>query len=573
MAGPLPHDSHAQPARLPYNPSTESTPRVALEPEMIDLAQLAEPYFGLALESSLRQLGSAEKATQRFLEAAQLRLDCGVVWLDLDRSFGGGAPSRALAGDASLVDDELTRAFAAHQRPVLPKQLLLLPLRVAGRRLGVLGAARSARDFSKGSVRFLSRLGQVLATDLDRREAERLTRVVERIREKVVAELRPRDLSYQILHGLAELVQYDHSATLFLFDAERAVFRVEAEKVAWRKAKSAFIGSEIPAPAALVELLSSGAESFLVEPSSESPFTALARYHLGGGIPEPTSLLFAPLSYDHRLLGLLKLASFQRPAFDEVDRGWVERVLPAARVALRNVEVRLRLEQQAVAAELRAGLSTLARAVAHDVNGAVGAIGLLAEQLKADLADQRFDPAALAEDLEVILAKTALCRRVFSNMLRAGGDSTGAGPVDVNQVVLDLMPLVADQIGRRPIRVVADLAEPLPTVRSARSHLERIAWNLINNALEALESRSGEVVVSTRAIEGLGVFLTVRDDGPGIPLELIERVQEPFFSTKPGSTGLGLALTRALAWQHGGGLRIESAPGVGTSVEIQLPFA
>lgn len=553
---------------------------------MTDLALLAEPTFGLALEGSLRRLGSAEKAAAHFLEVAQVRLECAVVWLDLDRTFGGGAPSRSVAGDGALVDDEVSRAFAAQERPALPNRVLLVPLRVGGRRLGVLGAARAERDFSKGSVRRLARLGQWLAADLDRRENERLGRVVERIREKVVAELRPRDLAYQILHGLAELVQYDHSATLFLFDQERAVFRVEAEKVAWRKAKSAFIGSEIPAPQRLVELLGSGAESFVVGPGwaaatpgpeaaaeADGSFAALARYHLGSGSPEPTSLLFAPLSYDDRLLGLLKLAAFKRPAFDDVDRSWVERVLPAARVALRNVEVRLRLEQQAVAAELRAGLSTLARAVAHDVNGAVGAIGLLAEQLKADLAAGVLDPAALGEDLEVILAKTALCRRVFSNMLRAGGDSTGAGPVDVNQVVLDLLPIVADQVGRRPIRVVADLAEHLPSVRSSRSHLERIAWNLIHNALEALDSRTGEVVVSTRAIEGLGVFLTVRDDGPGIPLDLIERVQEPFFSTKPGSTGLGLALTRALAWQHGGGLRIESAPGIGTSVEIQLPFA
>ncbi len=536
------------------------------------LATLAEPHFSLALESSLRRLGSAEKAVAHFLEVVLTRLDAGVVWLDADRAFGGGLPARSSAGDSSLVDDSLTSAFARQERPQLPNRLLLMPFRVGGRRLGVLGAARAERDFGKGKVRALARLGQVLATDWQRREQERLTRVVDRIREKVVAELRPRDLAYQILHGLSELVQYDHSATLFLFDAERSVFRVEAEKVAWRKAKSAFVGSEIPLPPELVTLLSSGAESFLVGPAGDDRFVALARYQLGQAVPEPTSLLFAPLSYDDRLLGLLKLAAFKRPPFDEVDRGWVERVLPAARVALRNVDVRLRLEQQAVAAELRAGLSTLARAVAHDVNGAVGAIGLLAEQLKFDLAAGSLDHPTLAEDLEVILAKTALCRRVFSNMLRAGGDSSGAGPVDVNQVVQDLMPLVADQIGRRPIRFVADLAEPVPTVRASRAHLERIAWNLVNNALEALDGRGGEVVVSTRAVDGLGVLLTVRDDGPGIPPELLDRVQEPFFSTK-GSTGLGLALTRALAWQHGGGFRIESTPGVGTSVEIQLPFA
>ena len=65
----------------------------------------------------------------------------------------------------------------------------------------------------------------------------------------------------------------------------------------------------------------------------------------------------------------------------------------------------------------------------------------------------------------------------------------------------------------------------------------------------------------------------IEDDGPGIGPELLEKVQEPFFTTKEGGTGLGLAICRALAWQNGGHLTIASAPGAGTRVTVELRLA
>src|SRR5579864_8763504 len=77
-------------------------------------------------------------------------------------------------------------------------------------------------------------------------EGERLTRVLDRIREKIVSELRPLDLAYQVLDGLHQLVEYDHSAAFLAYDGESGALRVEAEKIVWTKAKSPFVGREIP---------------------------------------------------------------------------------------------------------------------------------------------------------------------------------------------------------------------------------------------------------------------------------------------------------------------------------------
>jgi signal transduction histidine kinase len=78
-------------------------------------------------------------------------------------------------------------------------------------------------------------------------------------------------------------------------------------------------------------------------------------------------------------------------------------------------------------------------------------------------------------------------------------------------------------------------------------------------------------IVTGRADDS--AFLAVEDDGPGIRSELLEKVQEPFFSTKHGGTGLGLAICRSLAWQNSGRLDIESAPGTGTRVVVELRLA
>jgi signal transduction histidine kinase len=81
------------------------------------------------------------------------------------------------------------------------------------------------------------------------------------------------------------------------------------------------------------------------------------------------------------------------------------------------------------------------------------------------------------------------------------------------------------------------------------------------------------VRIRGRAAGGGGVELAVRDDGPGIEAELLAKVVEPFFTTKPNGTGLGLSLARSLVWQNEGDLEIASEPGRGTEVRLHLAGA
>jgi two-component system, NtrC family, sensor kinase len=548
---------------------------------MLDLASLPPKAFAGGLEYNLERLGTLPKVYDHFLSSVCSHLKGDTAWLRRsqresehvveDYAVGSSAPRQR--------EESLITAFLQQERPRFPRSLLLSPLRVHGRTVGIVGCERHGSDFERGRGWALNRLASILARDLSRREEERLTRVLGSIREKVLAELRPRDLAYQILDGLYELVHYDHSAALLIYEPERHSLRVEADKISWTKAKSAHVGHEVQ--------LSSEAEEVLTYPSPMLTYPAaeeergrasdlifdLLYFHRGDTIPEPRSILCAPLYFDGDLLGLLKIAARSRLPFDARDREVTERFLPAAAVALRNARERASLQDQALQAEIRAGLVTLARAVAHDVNNAIGSLLPLAEQVRDDLRSGRSEVLTLVEDMDVIIDKAALCKRIFGNMLRAGTEKPGREPIDPRAVIEELFPLLNDYVEARRSRLRLDLElESGSRIRFSKAHLERILWNLVTNAADALSASGGTVVLRTELGSDGRPQIAVIDDGPGIPDELLDKVMEPFFSTKKGGTGLGLSICRALAWQYGGTLRIEGLAGHGTRAILSLPL-
>ncbi len=583
---------------------------------MIDLTAVPSALLVPVLEGNLRRLEKRHKVYDHVLEAVRLDLGADAVWLD--RGIAGGG-ERLVAGDErrcafdlsqSLIDETVNAAYGGSapsgatvvaepaRLPAIPRLLstvaallpgttvplppnvLLQRVEVDGRLHGVLGAARAEGAFAIGQGRRLGRLAAVLEQDLERRNEERLARVLDRIREKVVSALRPQDLAYQILDGLHQLVRYDHSAALLTWHQESGLFRVAAEKIVWAKAKSAFIGHEVKASPELLATLRGPSAVRRLSPRgalapSDRTWCELLDYYRGGGIPEVRDLLCAPLFFDDEFLGVLKIADHRGRAFDDHDARVVERFLPSAAVSLRNVRVKQALEDQAMQAEIRAGLVTLARAVAHDVNNAIGAILPLAEQAREDLREGRVDAQTLAQDLDLMIDKAALCKRIFSNMLRvAGKRASGGGPVDLRSVIEEMMPIFESQSSASGVRLELDLPAGLPCVRFSKHHLERVLWNLVTNAIEAMGRRDGRVVIRGRASDGDGgVALSVVDDGPGIDPEHLGKVVEPFFTTKPNGTGLGLSLVRSLVWQNEGDLEIRSVPGSGTEVLMRLAGA
>jgi signal transduction histidine kinase len=138
-------------------------------------------------------------------------------------------------------------------------------------------------------------------------------------------------------------------------------------------------------------------------------------------------------------------------------------------------------------------------------------------------------------------------------------------PVDLNEVITDVMLLVRAESRRRGVTVESLPTDDLPFVRGDRIHLQQVLLNLVFNGLEALIDSRGErkITVHVDETENGFVVLAVSDTGPGILPERLPRLFDPFFSTKKDGMGLGLSITRSLVEAHGGQIWAENNPGRG----------
>lgn len=145
----------------------------------------------------------------------------------------------------------------------------------------------------------------------------------------------------------------------------------------------------------------------------------------------------------------------------------------------------------------------------------------------------------------------------------------------VNESVQNALTLLDHVIRQKTNYFRVELADDLPALQGDSQKVEQMVVNLVSNALEALPHKACGVTVATTLNEADGcVELEVRDQGVGIPHEHIERLCDPFFTTKQesGGTGLGLAITYALVREHSGDMVFESEPGKGLTVRVRLPI-
>lgn len=121
------------------------------------------------------------------------------------------------------------------------------------------------------------------------------------------------------------------------------------------------------------------------------------------------------------------------------------------------------------------------------------------------------------------------------------------------------------------VTVHVELDPSTPMVTADPLLLRRILDNLVSNAVDAVASRGGAVTIGTDATRPGGIRLVIRDSGPGMSDAQLARAFEDFQTTKPNGVGLGLSIVRRLAGDLGAALRVDTAPGRGTTVEVELP--
>ena len=244
----------------------------------------------------------------------------------------------------------------------------------------------------------------------------------------------------------------------------------------------------------------------------------------------------------------------------------------------RDITGRRQMEAILAHSEHLASLGLLASGLSHEINNPLGAIATLVEGLRRRLGD---DPdfrgelrARFEQSLSRIAGEVERCRTTTNRLLRIARPSDRArNLVDVNHLIQEVLALLNHDVVRAGITVELELQQGLPIVRGDEAQIVQIIMNVCMNAVQAMADRGGRLRVATHA-EDQRIVLTIEDSGQGIAPEVYARIFEPFFTTKPAGkgTGLGLFITNQIVTSLGGTIHVQSEPGVGATVVVQLPL-
>jgi two-component system sensor histidine kinase RegB len=250
---------------------------------------------------------------------------------------------------------------------------------------------------------------------------------------------------------------------------------------------------------------------------------------------------------------------------------WLAYTLAAVTIALfvsrLSADLRQEREERGRAARLL-GLATLAAGAAHEIGNPLGTIRIAASELERDLEKHQATSEQL-DDLRLINAEVGRAQQVLERMAIGAGELMGETPVAVS--VLDVVRRASEALGEAAARVDTSVAETLASVRWPVHATAQVLTQLLRNGLDA--SPSAATVRCRAEQDGEEVLFQIDDQGSGMSAEVLERLGEPFFTTRPGDgMGLGMFIARSLVEHLGGRISVTSSEGRGTQVRLWLPM-
>jgi len=279
-----------------------------------------------------------------------------------------------------------------------------------------------------------------------------------------------------------------------------------------------------------------------------------------------------PLMIEHRETGAVAgVADSGRRGHAPGGKGGVTEQVGHAMI-LRDITESRRSAQQTIESERFNALTLLAAGVAHEIGNPLNSLHIHLQLMERQA--HKLDGAAREEFQESIdIARSEVNRldSIVTQFLRAIRPSKPQlQPENANTIVEEAVRFFAPEIQDRDIVVEQELRSDLPLLRIDRDQMKQAFYNVIKNSLEAMK-RGGILRVRTDR-DDTHVLVSFVDTGSGMSAGNLSRVFEPYFTTKPSGTGLGLLIVRRIVREHGGELSIESSEGKGLALTIRLPY-
>ena len=256
------------------------------------------------------------------------------------------------------------------------------------------------------------------------------------------------------------------------------------------------------------------------------------------------------------------------------------------RVEQKTSELR-QAHEHALHTEKMASIGKMAAVLAHEINNPLSGIltysKLLRKWTEREWSASEINPESRAgqarhqeirDALDLIASESRRCGDLVKNLLMFSRSTPmNLQPTDLNQVIDRSLRLVQHQLDLAGIQVAQQLEAGLPLVHCDAAQIEQVLLALIMNAMDAMPQGGNLWVTTSFLHEPNRVGIVVRDDGSGIPADLLPRIFEPFLTTKETGrgVGLGLAISRSILERHSGTIEVQSEPGRGTTFSLTLP--
>jgi PAS domain S-box-containing protein len=237
---------------------------------------------------------------------------------------------------------------------------------------------------------------------------------------------------------------------------------------------------------------------------------------------------------------------------------------------LRDVTEKKQVEKHLAQTEKLASIGELASGVAHEINNPLGVIKCYANLA----AKAKSEDSQLAKDIQIIRKHTDQCQSVVSSLLSfAKTPEPKKTKSYIHKVIDDILSVLEHQVKKSAIVVKRQYDKKIKSITVDEAMIKQVFMNLLLNACQSMPEGGILMVKSTFDERNRRVTIHVADSGIGISEKFIDRIFDPFFSTKGADkgTGLGLSVSYGIIKQHNGNITVQSIPGKGTTFEVTLP--
>ncbi|MBF7081736.1 hypothetical protein IT084_01905 [Desulfallas sp. Bu1-1] len=216
-------------------------------------------------------------------------------------------------------------------------------------------------------------------------------------------------------------------------------------------------------------------------------------------------------------------------------------------------------------------IGELAAGTAHEIRNPLTTVRGFVQIIQQKI--RKNETSGIDSYVQLILAEIDRINKILTDFLNlAKPQEAKMEPVNINELLNEVMFLMENEALRKEIHINQILAEQVPLVTADKYQLAQVFLNIISNAFQAMPVKNGVLTIRSSVLDDQSkVNVDFIDNGEGIPEELLNKIFDPFVSTKENGTGLGLAISRRIINAHGGEIKVTSRPGEGAMFSVFLP--